>query len=127
MGRRGDPATIWSMAPASLPPTVSPPAEAIDQRVALHGVSWEEFERFLEMRGDDAGLRIAHLEGELELISPSHHHESSKKCLARLLEAGPPEPGSCRRSTSSSSSAAMTQRSQSSAVAELRRSLRRTT
>lgn len=59
----------------------------MDQRVTLHGVSWSQYEAVLAIRGDDAGVRMTYLEGELELMSPSSYHEQIKKCLARLLEA----------------------------------------
>jgi Uma2 family endonuclease len=58
-----------------------------DQRVLLHGVSWKEFELLLAIRGDDAGVRMTYLEGELELMTPSRSHESIKKTIARILEA----------------------------------------
>jgi Uma2 family endonuclease len=58
-----------------------------DHRVTLHGVTWDQYEALLAIRGDTAGVRMAYLEGELELMSPSRSHESIKKVLARLLEA----------------------------------------
>ncbi len=58
-----------------------------DQRVTLHGVSWEQYEAILAIRGESSGVRLTYLEGELELMSPSHPHEGIKKCIARLLEA----------------------------------------
>lgn len=58
-----------------------------DHRVFLHGVSWKQFETILAIRGDRSGVRIAYLEGELELMSPSRRHECVKKAIARLLEA----------------------------------------
>jgi Uma2 family endonuclease len=59
----------------------------------LHGVSWEQLEHVLDARGDRAGVRIAYLHGELELMSPSNDHETIKKTLARLLEAYADEKG----------------------------------
>jgi Uma2 family endonuclease len=65
-----------------------PPAPgSFDQRVILHGVTWDQYEAVLAIRGDGAGIRMAYLQGELELMSPSRDHESIKKCLARLVEA----------------------------------------
>lgn len=73
---------------------MSPPVpEHIDQRVRLHGISWEDYEAILAMRGDDAGVRLTYLEGELELMTPSLDHEALKKRLARLLEAYAEEQG----------------------------------
>jgi Uma2 family endonuclease len=57
-----------------------------DQRVILHGISWQAFEAILAIRGDASGTRIYYLDGELELVSPSKTHEDRKKTLARLLE-----------------------------------------
>lgn len=65
----------------------SPHELEIDQRVTLHGVSWEQYENVLAIRGESSGVRITYLEGELELMSPSRPHEGMKKCIARLLEA----------------------------------------
>ncbi len=62
------------------------PVPEPDQRVILHGVAWEQFELFLEMRGDEAGVRLTYLDGELELLSPSINHELLKKLIARLIE-----------------------------------------
>lgn len=62
-------------------------AEQVDQRVILHDVSWQDYERALKMRGESSGTRIAYLEGELELMTPSDSHEQIKKTIARLLEA----------------------------------------
>jgi Uma2 family endonuclease len=74
-----------------LPP---PPAPgSFDQRVILHGVSWEQYEAVLAIRGEGAGLRMAYLEGELELMSPSRDHEAIKTCLGRLVEAYAEERG----------------------------------
>src|SRR6266542_2165290 len=64
-----------------------------DDRFVLHGVSWEEYERILEIRGESSGVRIASLEGELELMSPSRDHEWIKTTIARLLECCAEETG----------------------------------
>ncbi len=59
----------------------------IDQRVRLHDIAWEDYERLLAARGDQCGVRVTYLEGELEFMTPSIDHESLKTRLARLLEA----------------------------------------
>lgn len=64
-----------------------------DQRVFLHGLSWPEFEAFLAMKGDQPGVRVHYLWGELELMSPSKKHEGIAKMLARLVEAYAEERG----------------------------------
>lgn len=63
------------------------PSLCIDQRVVLHAVSWEQYESLLKMRGDEGGVRVTYLRGELELMTPSRQHEGIKSSLARLLGA----------------------------------------
>jgi Uma2 family endonuclease len=58
-----------------------------DQRVILDGIDWWQFETFLAIRGDRAGVRVTYLEGQLEIMSPSQRHEMLAKMIARLLEA----------------------------------------
>jgi Uma2 family endonuclease len=60
---------------------------SFDNRVILHGVSWDVYERILEVRGDHGGVRLTYLKGALELMSPSNDHEYIKKTIARLVEA----------------------------------------
>jgi Uma2 family endonuclease len=58
-----------------------------DNRVFLHGVSWDLLEQILESKGESAALRLTYIDGELELMSPSTDHEIIKKFVARLVEA----------------------------------------
>ena len=57
-----------------------------DDIVHLHGVTWEDYERILEIRGDKSAPRITYLEGELEIMSPSRTHEAIKSMIGRLVE-----------------------------------------
>ncbi|MEA3278160.1 MAG: Uma2 family endonuclease [Pseudomonadota bacterium] len=57
-----------------------------DQVVLLSGVSWEDYERLLAMRGDHSAPRIAYLEGEVEIMSPSQTHEGIKSMIGCLIE-----------------------------------------
>lgn len=57
-----------------------------DQIIVLHGATWADYERLLEIRGDHSAPRIAYLEGALEIMSPSISHESIKSTLGRLVE-----------------------------------------
>jgi Uma2 family endonuclease len=66
--------------------STAPPPD-MDQRVILHGMTWKDFEILLAIRGDHAGARLAYLNGEIELMSPSINHEVVKKTIARLIEA----------------------------------------
>jgi len=59
----------------------------LDQRIVLRGVTWEQYEALLALFGDDPpGIRMAYLEGALEIMSPSRKHETIKKMVARLVE-----------------------------------------
>jgi Uma2 family endonuclease len=57
-----------------------------DQIIVFHDVTWEDYERVLEIRGDKSAPRINYLEGELEIMSPSKDHEQIKSFIGRLLE-----------------------------------------
>jgi len=57
-----------------------------DHFVFLHDVSWSDYERILEVRGDHSAPRIAYLEGELEIMSPSDNHEWIKSVIGSLVE-----------------------------------------
>lgn len=58
-----------------------------DHIVVLHNISWNDYERLLEMRGDHSAPRINYLEGEVEIRSPSRDHEAIKSRIGRMLEA----------------------------------------
>jgi Uma2 family endonuclease len=59
----------------------------VDQRVILSGVTWKQYETLLELFADDQpGVRVAYLEGELEIMSPSRKHERIKTTVGRLAE-----------------------------------------
>lgn len=64
-----------------------------DDRVILGDIDWWQFEAFLAIRGDRAGVRVTYLEGALEIMSPSRTHEAIKTLIARLLEAYADERG----------------------------------
>jgi Uma2 family endonuclease len=57
-----------------------------DQVVVLHGATWEDYQRVMEIRGEGAVPRIAFLEGELEIVSPGRNHETIKSRLGSLVE-----------------------------------------
>ena len=63
-----------------------PDADDVDHVVCLHDVSWSDYERILRVRGDHSAPRIAYLEGELEIMSPSHSHEVIKSFIGCLVE-----------------------------------------
>ena len=57
-----------------------------DQIIVFHDVTWADYERVLEIRGDKSAPRINYLEGELEIMSPSKDHEQIKSFIGHLLE-----------------------------------------
>jgi Uma2 family endonuclease len=57
-----------------------------DQIIVFHDVTWADYERVLEIRGDKSAPRINYLEGELEIMSPSKDHEQLKSFIGHLLE-----------------------------------------
>jgi len=76
----------------STPPPATRPREE-DQRVYLRGLSWEDFEAIVRIRGEVPVPRIHFLDGVLELMTPSWNHEWIKATLGRLLEAWSEERG----------------------------------
>ena len=58
-----------------------------DQRVILHGVSWDEYDKLCELFAERSGVRMTYLQGALEIMVPSAEHERSKTLIARLIEA----------------------------------------
>ncbi len=57
-----------------------------DHIVVLHDVTWKDYERLLEIRGDRSAPRISYLKGEVEIMSPSKDHEQIKSYIGHLLE-----------------------------------------
>lgn len=55
--------------------------------VLLHGVSWDTYEGFLELLGNDhPSLRLTYLQGTLEIVGTLPEHERLKTLIARLFE-----------------------------------------
>ena len=63
---------------------VGSPAE---QRVVLHNVSWETYERLLAEHGDSSAPRFVYDRGELEVMSPNPEHERTNRRIAQLVLA----------------------------------------
>ncbi len=57
-----------------------------DHRVVLTNVPWSQYEAMLAFRGENSVPRMAYLDGELELMSPSRSHESINARIGRLVE-----------------------------------------
>jgi Uma2 family endonuclease len=58
-----------------------------DQRVILHNISWETYERLLDERGDSSAPRLTYNRGVLEMMSPSPEHEKFNRRIAQLVLA----------------------------------------
>ncbi len=58
-----------------------------DHVVILSGLTWEDYERLLALRGDHSAPRLTYVEGVLEIMSPSKDHERIKSFIGRLVEA----------------------------------------
>jgi Uma2 family endonuclease len=56
-----------------------------EERVILHGISWETFERILDEVGDNRGCRMAYDDGELEIMAPYFLHENSHLLIAQMV------------------------------------------
>jgi Uma2 family endonuclease len=59
---------------------------SITQRVTLHGISWQTYQRLLVELGDQRSSRLAYVQGVLEITMPSDRHETYKKLLERMIE-----------------------------------------
>lgn len=57
-----------------------------DHFVHLRGLTWQDYERLLEIRGENSRPRYTYLEGELEIMSPSRTHDWIKSMTGRLVE-----------------------------------------
>ncbi|HEU4620176.1 MAG TPA: Uma2 family endonuclease [Gammaproteobacteria bacterium] len=58
-----------------------------DHYVHLRGVTWDDYLRLLEIRGERSTPRMTYLEGTLEIMSPSRSHDEIKSYIGRLVEA----------------------------------------
>lgn len=65
----------------------------LDQRVLIHGMSWQSFETMLTARGDTPLPRMAFAHHTVELLSPSRRHEQRTSLVARLIEVNCQERG----------------------------------
>lgn len=57
-----------------------------EQLVIINDISWQMYESLLADVEDNSHLRIAYLEGILEIMSPSRRHEFIKTNIGRLLD-----------------------------------------
>ena len=53
----------------------------------LYGVTWADYLRLLDIRGERSVPRLTYVEGTLEIMSPSRSHDQIKSYIGRLVEA----------------------------------------
>ena len=58
-----------------------------DQRIVLHNVSWETYERLMQERSESRVPRFAYDRGVLEIMSPSAEHVRANRRMAQLVLA----------------------------------------
>lgn len=71
-------------------PSVEPSRAGLpthDDIIVLRGLTWADFERLLEIRGQAGVPRFHYLEGALEIMSPGRDHEEIKSVIGCLVEA----------------------------------------
>jgi Uma2 family endonuclease len=56
-----------------------------DRIVVLRGATWADYQRMLEMRGEVSSPRMAYLNGDLEIMTPSRAHEGLKFNIGHLV------------------------------------------
>lgn len=66
--------------------TVTSPPVHSDQRIVLHNVGWETYERLLADHADRRAPRFTYDRGELEIVSPGSTHERDTNALSLLVE-----------------------------------------
>ncbi len=64
-----------------------------DQRVTLHGITWDQYMMISQALPEEGSVHLTYLEGTLEIMTTGSVHEFLKKTLARLLEACADEMG----------------------------------
>ena len=58
-----------------------------EQRMVLSSITWEQYEAFLNVFFEHAGLRVTFLDGKLTLLSPTRRHDWFEKIIGRFVEA----------------------------------------
>lgn len=57
-----------------------------EQRIVMHGISWQTYQSLLAERGDHAVPRICYDQGDLELMSPPKEHEKYRRLIGRMVD-----------------------------------------
>ncbi|MEE3719180.1 Uma2 family endonuclease [Tumidithrix elongata RA019] len=56
-----------------------------EPRIPLYGITWQQYEQFIEIFSGHQNLHLAYLQGVLEIVTLSPEHEMLKTLIARLL------------------------------------------
>ena len=71
--------------------TVTIPISTIEltpgSHIAIHNLSWQDFERLLEDLGEGRSTRVAYYRGTLEIMSPLAIHERPHRIIADIVKA----------------------------------------
>ncbi|HUY93533.1 MAG TPA: Uma2 family endonuclease [Pirellulales bacterium] len=59
---------------------------APEQRIVMHGISWQTYQNLLDERGDRKVPQMCYNQGSLELMSPSEDHEVYRRLLGRMID-----------------------------------------
>ena len=66
-------------------PATTAPVPVGEQRVTLHDVSWESYEKILEALGNKRSALLSYYKGTLEITSPLEEHESSSSRIDQFI------------------------------------------
>ncbi len=56
-----------------------------EPKISLYGITWQQYQQFIEMFSGHHNLHLAYLQGVLEIVTLSQEHEMLKTMIARLL------------------------------------------
>ena len=56
-----------------------------EQRVFFHNISWQGYEKILEILGDDRAARLTYDKGTLEITMPSESHETATRLIEKFI------------------------------------------
>src|SRR5439155_14101737 len=68
-------------------PETTSTKDRLDDVIVLRDVTWADYQRLLEIRGERPAPRLTYVQAVLELMTPSQPHESIKSMIGRLVEA----------------------------------------
>src|SRR5262245_54144164 len=82
--------TVTTPAPTSLRPAALGRARDTvrgDQRITIHGISWELYDRLSRAIGEGQHIRLAYDGKDLEIMTMARVHEDFKDLFGRLVNA----------------------------------------